>query len=218
MRYLKWAILALVALFVFAFLHYTLPQRDFVRIVGTNTQRMDLGENSLFYASPDAGTSAAATDSRDVKFIQAVFPDGGTIVYRNEDTGWGWPPFFKVNSFDVQAQATDLTSTDQAPRWVVVTHYGWRNQLFSIFPNALSIREVASPDVTVIPWFNIFFFLAVAFILFLIYRMWQQFRERTIDPALEDLGDAWDSQTDHARRNARTNIGRMKAWFRSLGN
>ncbi|SNX68534.1 uncharacterized protein DUF1523 [Cereibacter ovatus] len=218
MRYLKWTLPALVALLVGAFLHYTLPQTDIVRIVGTNTQRMDLGENSWFFASPDAGTNAASSSSRDVKFIQAIFPDGKTMVYRNEDTGWGWPPYFKVNSFDVQAMATDLTSTGADPRWVAVTHYGWRNQLFTIFPNAVKLEQVDGPDATVMPWFNILFFLTLGLLVWLGYKMWAQFRERTIDPALEDLGDAWDAQSDLARKRARTSMGRFKAWVRSLRN
>ncbi|MCE6950453.1 DUF1523 family protein [Cereibacter sphaeroides] len=218
MRYAKWTALALVALLIAAFLHYTLPQHDIVRIVGTNTQRMDLGENSFFFAAPDAGTNVANAGSRDVKFIQAVFPNGKTMVYRNEDTGWGWPPYFKVNSFDVQAKATDLTSTSGTPQWVSITHYGWRNQLFTIFPNALNLKPVAGPDTTIIPWFNILFFLTLGLIAFMIYKMWMQFRERTIDPALEDIEDAWDSQTQRARKQARTSAGRFRAWLNSLRN
>ena len=64
MRYVKWTILTLIALFVIAFFHYTLPQHDIVRIVGTNTQRMDLGENAWFFAAPDAGTNAQTGGSR----------------------------------------------------------------------------------------------------------------------------------------------------------
>ena len=35
MRYVKWTILAVLALIVFGFLHYTLPQHDIVRVVNT---------------------------------------------------------------------------------------------------------------------------------------------------------------------------------------
>lgn len=217
MRYVKWTILTLLVLFVLGFFHYTLPQHDIVRIVGTNTQRMDLGENSWFFAAPDAGTNAQTGGSRDVKFIQTIQSDNGRpMVYRNEDTGWGWPPYFKVNSFDIQAMATDLTSTEASPKWVVMTHYGWRNQFFTIFPNAISLRQVDSPDVTIIPWVNIIIFTMLAAILFFIRRMWMQFRERTIDPALESMGDRFDDldeRADDARANARTSWGRFKAWL-----
>lgn len=211
MRYVKWTVYTTLALLIFAFFHYTLPQHDVVRIVGTNTQRMDMGENTWFFAAPDAGTAPTDT-SRDVKFVQTILEGSGRpMVYRNEDTGWGWPPYFKVNSFDIQAEATDLTSTEAAPKWVVVTHYGWRNQFFTIFPNAVGLRQVESPDVTIIPWVNIIILSLLAFVLLMLRRMWLQFRERTIDPALEDAGEAWDAvdaRADAAR-------GRLGAWLAS---
>lgn len=218
MRYVKWGLITLAVLLVGSFLHYTLPQHDVVRIVGANTQRMDLGENSWFFAAPDAGTAVSTGGNRDVKFIETIRQNGRPMVYRNEDTSWGWPPYFKVNSFDIQAQAADLTSTEAAPRWVVITHYGWRNQLFTIFPNAVRLRAVESPDVTIIPWFNIFFFVFWGFILLLLRRMWLQFRERTIDPALEDVGDAWDvvdARADAAGARARGAWGRFTGWLGS---
>ena len=39
---IKWGLILLVALIVTAFFHYTLPQRDIVRIVGTEVIRMDV--------------------------------------------------------------------------------------------------------------------------------------------------------------------------------
>ncbi len=219
MRYVKWTLVVLIALLVIGFFHYTLPQHDVVRIVGTNTQRMDLGENSWFFAAPDAGTNPNTSGSRDVKFIETILAGSGRpMVYRNEDTGWGWPPYFKVNSFDIQATATDLTSTVAAPKWVVVTHYGWRNQFFTIFPNAVGLRPVDSPDVRIIPWVNLVILTTLALILFMLRRMWLQFRERTIDPALESMEDAFenmDERADEARARARTRWGRFRAWLTS---
>jgi Protein of unknown function (DUF1523) len=217
MRYVKWTFWGLVVLLTAAFLHYTLPQTDIVRIVGTNTQRVDIGANSWFFASPDPGTDTATANSRDVQFIQTILAGSGRpMVYRNQDTGWGWPPYFKVNSFDVQARASDLMSTEANPKWVAITHYGWRNQFFTIFPNAVGLRQVDSPEVTIIPWVNIVFFTVLALILFFIRRMWLQFRERTIDPALESMGETFDTldeRADAARANARTRWGRFRAWL-----
>jgi len=218
MRYVKWTVLAVLSLLVAGLLHYTLPQHDIVRIVGESTQRMDLGENEWFFAAPDAGTNTATAGSRDVKFINTIRQNNRPMVYRNEDTSWGWPPYFKVNSFDIQAQAADLNSTEAAPKWVMITHYGWRNQLFTIFPNAVRLRQVESGDITVIPWFNIAFFVIWGIILLMIRRMWLQFRERTIDPALEDVGDAWDqvdAHADAARDRAKGGFGRFTGWLRS---
>lgn len=198
MRYLKWILFTILAVFAFGFLHYTLPQTDIVRIVGTENRRIDFGENSWFWASPDVGT--AATGSRDVFFINAVYPDGDTMEYRNEDTGWGWPPYFKMDSFSTQTQAKELISSPSAPVWVAVTHYGWRNQLFTIFPNAVSVRQVESPDVRIIPWVNIVILTALAILFWMARRMWLQFRERMIEPAVIEAQEAADDARGWFRR------------------
>ena len=208
MRYVKWTFLALLTILVIAFLHYTLPQHDVVRITDTYEKRIDPGENSWFWAAPDAGNDPNVTN-RDVFFIQTIRPNGKPMVYRNEDTGWGWPPYFKFDTSNLQTEAADLKSTRDDPRWVVITHYGWRNEFFSIYPNAVAIREVDGPDVRIIPWFNIFFFIALALVLWFVRRMWLQFRERVVDPALEEIDEAGDA----ARAHARGIWGRMKAWL-----
>lgn len=209
MRYVKWTILSLLGLLVFAFLHYTLPQRDIVRIVGTENRRIDFGENSIFWAAPDVGTAAGST--RDVFFIQTVYPNGRTMEYRNEDTGWGWPPYFKIDTHGLQTEAQDLVSTAENPKWVVLTHYGWRNKLFTIFPNAVGVYQVESPDVRLIPWLNIVILSILAGMGLLLWRMWAQFRERTIEPVLEDVGEAWD-RVDERADEAR---GRIRRWLDS---
>ena len=207
MRYLKWTFYSVAALLIFSFLHYTLPQTDIVRIVGTENRRMDLGENSWFWAAPDVGTGSGA--SRDVFFVNAVYPNGKTMEYRNEDTGWGWPPYFKMNSSSITTAAKALQSTAAAPKWVAITHYGWRNQLFTIFPNAISLREVAGPDVRVIPWISIIILTVLAGILFMIRRMWLQFRERMIEPAVieaQETLDHIDARADRAKAG-------VSGWF-----
>lgn len=218
LKTVKWTLISIVALLMIAFLHYSLPQHDIVRIVGADTQRIDLGENSWFFAAPDAGTAASTGGNRDVKFIETILAGSGRpMVYRNEDTSWGWPPYFKVNSFDIQAQATDLTSTAAAPRWVAVTHYGWRNQFFTIFPNAVGLRPVDGPDVMLIPWASIVILALILVLTFMARRMWLQFRERNIDPMLEDAGEAWDAvdaRADAARASASGSWGRFKARMR----
>jgi hypothetical protein len=210
MTYVKWTIRILLLLFVGAFLHYNLPHRDIVRIAGTYTERQDfsdLGFTRIFWR----GTTGADTAivSRDVQFIQAVTPEGRPRVYRNQDTDWGWPPYFKFDTANVQTQAADLISTAENPRWAVVTHYGWRNELFSIFPNAVSIRPVAGPDVRIIPWVNIIILTILAGLVFWGWVIWRQFRERTIDPALQNASERWD-RIDEIDDRAR---GRFWYWW-----
>lgn len=181
-----------LALLAASFLYYTLPRHDLARITGTEVIRQDFSSwNRLFHAGADAGNAVNVT--RDLRLVNAqrltpwlfgLFTAGEqTIVYRNEDTGWDWPPYFKFDSADVQARAQDLTSTAEAPRWVVVTRYGIRSRLLSIYPNAISVRAVADdrpaaermtpPAVRIIPWFNIFFFIALALIWGTLRAAWR---------------------------------------------
>ena len=207
MRYAKWTVLALVALIVFGFFHYTLPQRDVVRVVGTYEERQDFGWNRIFWNGAPSGEVTNAT--RDVLFIQTVRANGRPMVYRNQDTGWGWPPYFKFDTANLQTEAADLVSAADTPRWAVITHYGWRNELFSIFPNAVGIRGVRSPDVTLFPWLNIVILTVLALMLLTIRRFWIRFRRRSIDPVIEDVGDAWD-KVDDRFDDTRGSVGR---WF-----
>lgn len=215
MRYLKWGFWLTLLAIVLSFLHYTLPQHDIVRIVGTENRRVDIGSNSIFWSGSEVGM--VNSTSRDVYFINAVYPNGKTIEYRNEDTGWGWPPYFKFDSSGLNTEAKELTSTQAAPVWVSVTHYGWRNKFFSIFPNAVGMKQVEGPDATIIPWVNIILLIVTLVIAFMIRRVWLQFRERTIDPALDDVSQSWealDARADAARDRAVGRWTRVKNWFK----
>lgn len=192
MRWVKWILTALPIIFVAGWLHYTLPQRDVVRITNTEILRSDLsGWNRIFYARPDGGN--AVTDTRDVRLLNAVYPNGKVIVFRNEDTGWfRWPPYFKTNSSDVSAVAENLKSTAAEPQWVWVKHYGWRFSPLSIYPNAISIKPASGPDAGYIPWFNIGFFIVMGLLGLGAFRMVQRFKRRRIDPVLDDIEESWD--------------------------
>ena len=219
MNRIKWTLRIIVFVFVGAFLHYVLPQHDVVRITGTDVIRMDFTPfNRLFFAQADSGNAELST--RDVRLINTVRrktalfglirrKTEGVMVYRNEDTGWIWPPYFKFDSSDLQAEAEANISPPGQEKWVVMTHYGWRNRYFTIYPNAIAIRPVDGPDVRIIPWFNIFFFIFLGIVWLMIRRMWAQFRERTIDPALENVDEAGDA----VRSKARGIWGRISDWF-----
>lgn len=216
MRYVKWGLVISVLLLILGFFHYTLPQRDIVRIVNTEVRRVDFGANSIFWANSDTGADGT-TVNRDVRFIETIDPDGKPIVYRNEDTGWGWPPYFKLDSSNLQAEARDLVSTSEAPKWVAVRHYGWRNEFLSIFPNAVGVKPVAGPDGRLFPWGNVVILSVLAIALIFVWRAWVQFRERTIDPLWDDAEDAMDAvdqKADQAKARARGLWSRVLGLFR----
>ncbi len=207
-RRLKLGVVAMLALLAAAFLHYTLPQHDVVRVVNTYQERQDLNDwTRIFWATPD--DQSGSLINRDVQFIQTIMSNGKPMVYRNEDTGWSWPPYFKFDTASLQTEADDLRSTAETPKWAVMTHYGWRNELLSTFPNAVAIRRVEGPDVTIIPWVNIIILVILAFVLFMAWRMWAQFRERSIDPILEDIDEASDATRDRVRGR----WGRFSGWL-----
>ena len=222
MRYVKIGFRVLVVLVVGSFLHYVLPQHDLAKITSTEIIRTDLsGWNKMFFAQADSGS--AETTSRDIRFINAerqkawilgFFPHEttGVMVYRNEDSGWIWPPYFKFDSADLQAEAQAIARSD-ADQWVVITHYGWRNRFLSIYPNAVNIRAVDGPDVRIIPWFNIFFFVFLGLAALFVRAAWLQFRERMMDPALDKAGDRWDE----IEAGAAEKRSRLKRWFARLG-
>ena len=214
----RFKIILRVLLFVIlgSFFHYVLPQHDIVKVTSTEIIRTDFsGVNRIFYAQPDSGTTEQQT--RDLRLINTqknntfllgfVPRDSSSVmVYRNEDTGWIWPPYFKFDSADLQAEAANLARGDE---WAVLTHYGWRVRWLSIYPNAVGVRRIEGPDVTIVPWFNIFFFIFLMVAIVFIRAMWLQFRERSVDPLLDAAGDQYDEvQAGVAERK-----GRFSRWL-----
>lgn len=197
---LKWTFWITVWVLIAAVIHYTLPQRDVVRVVDTFEQRIDFGENSIFWAGADAGSDATQVN-RDVLFIQTVRRNGGVMVYRNEDTGWGWPPYFKFDTKNLQTEAADLKSTKADQQWAIIKHYGWRNEFLSIFPNAISITPVDGPDASKpIPWLNIFIITIFLTVVYGVWVRWRRFRQARIDPTLEAIEDDLAMRGDSARK------------------
>jgi hypothetical protein len=93
-------------------------------------------------------------------------------VFKNVDTGWGWPPYFKFNSANLTAKAQAF-ATDQNKPWVLVKYYGWRFTVFSMFPNALALKQV-NQNYTHIPLFNIVFFILLFVLIFIIRRQFKK--------------------------------------------
>lgn len=172
----------------------------------------------LFFAQVDSGTTEGTF--RDLRLIntqkQRTYLLGlihrgseETMVYRNEDTGWIYPPYFKFDSSNLEAEAEDMLSTSASPIWVEITHYGWRNEWLSIYPNAVSIRPAPSEDYRPFPWVNLIIFVVMIGGLLFLRAMWRQFRERTIDPLADKVGD----QMDHVNADLSERKGRVSRWL-----
>ncbi len=222
MRRFRIAFRVILFLLVGSFFHYVLPQNDIVQITQTDTRRTDFGGfNRWFYAQADAGSAEMA--NRDVLYIYAdrkkTFLFGlvkrdamGVMVYRNEDTGWIWPPYFKFDSSNLQAEAASLArrnENDEGGNWAKVTHYGWRIPFLSIFPNAVNVEPIEGPDVRIIPWFNIFFFVFLIVAFFFVRAMWMQLRERSLDP----LVDSAEHRIDEVQAGVAEKRGRLRKWL-----
>jgi len=219
MRNIRRALRIMLFLVFGLIFHYALPQHDVVRIVNTYQERQDLNDwTRVFWARPD--DQSATLINRDVQFIQSVKMETllfgfiqrdstEIMVYRNEDTGWSWPFYFKFDTANLQTEADDLESTSEDPKWAVVTHYGWRNEYLSAFPNAIAIRPVDGPKPTIIPWFNIGFFIVLLMAVLFLRAMWMQFRERTVDPLADKVGD----RLDHVNADLSERKGRISRWL-----
>jgi len=201
MTALKWIIRVLalaVVLVVAGFMHFYLPGTDVVQVTGTDVKRMDdRGGRARREGMPVA--------TRDVRFINAVTAGGRVRVYRNEDTGWGWPPYFKFDSADVTAKATAVLKSNKE-LWVAVTSYGWRIQLLSMFPNITSVKVVPKGYFQ-IPYFNIVFFVLLGAGIFFSVRWFRRFIEKL---RLDERFEAGTAPLDNLMAWSRTEMASWK--------
>ena len=117
------------------FLHYIPPRYTVAVVTGVEAKRAERATARLPEGAPDA---------RDQYLIFLKRENGGDMVFRNEDTGWGFPPYFKFDAAEMQAVANDLVGKP-----ALIKFYGWRSKIFRIFPNVLSLEaKPASPSMT----------------------------------------------------------------------
>jgi hypothetical protein len=137
-------ILALLGYVIF--FAYSLPSHIKVHVTGTEVTREDVKKRD------------GEVRTSDVRFVMVEDLDGEAHMFRNQDTGWGWPPYFKFDEGDVAAQANNY-AVDRREDVVLVKYYGFRIRVLSTFPNIISMRTVP-PDYQPIPWFTIIFVFA----------------------------------------------------------
>ncbi len=139
---------------------YYLPRTALVHVTGTEIKRSD------------SKAKDGSTLTTDVRYVMTSrVDDGKAMVFKNEDTGWGWPPYFKFDSGDLAGEAMNLAKDKGKDKSIVlVTYYGWRTNLLSLFPNVVSLEEVGE-GYEHIPIFNLAFlvFSVVFFIVLFVY-------------------------------------------------
>lgn len=152
MKWLKGLVLGALFLVVGASalgLYYVLPKHEVVLITGVEVKRVD-NDGVINAENPADGPT------RDVYFINTEDPDTKkVVVYRNEDTGWSFPWYFKFDSADVQAKAQGYSR--DAQQLALIRYYGWRIKILSVFPNITHI-EATTSRAQPFPWFNTIFF------------------------------------------------------------
>jgi hypothetical protein len=149
-------------------LYYVLPQSSVVAITGVEVKRVD--DDGVINAE-----NPADGPTRDVYFINTEDPiSKKVIVYRNEDTGWSFPWYFKFDSADVQAKAQGYSR--DAQQLALIRYYGWRIQILSVFPNITDIEATNSREEP-FPVFNtVFFSLATLLIIFVVIVLRRRFK------------------------------------------
>lgn len=116
-----------------AFMDYYLPEKQLVTVTGGEVKRVDKD-------GPIGADNPADGPTHDVYFIYTRLENGQVRVFRNEDTRWHFPFYFKFNSADIQAKAISESSLNKK---AVLSSYGWRFNIFSMFPNTINIKEAS---------------------------------------------------------------------------
>ena len=142
--------------------NYVMPSYDETVVTGMEVRRMDK-DGVISKSNPADG------EVRDVYFLFTESEPNKVMVYRNEDTGWGLPPYFKFGSADIQAKAQAYANEKQR---VQIKYYGWRINWMNEFRNIVSIKPllegetVAQPIVSYVLYgiIVLLFFLSVQLI------------------------------------------------------
>ncbi|MDQ6576364.1 MAG: DUF1523 family protein [Haemophilus parahaemolyticus] len=138
--------------------NYVMPSYDETVVTGMEVRRMDK-DGVISKSNPADG------EVRDVYFLFTENPDSKkTMVYRNEDTGWGLPPYFKFGSADVQAKAQAYANEHQR---VQIKYYGWRINWMNEFRNVVSIKPLAEGETLSQPIVSYVLYAVLTFLFFL---------------------------------------------------
>ena len=132
-----WSAIGLFALISAIWLDYYLPEKTITTITGVEVKRVDKD-------GPIGRENPADGPTTDVYYIYTSQPDDEVRVFRNEDTRWSWPWYFKFNSADVQAKAKTLELLGRRPSQTIPQAQATCRQPFMSIPCARPSKRVSS--------------------------------------------------------------------------
>ena len=137
--------------------NYAMPSYDETYVTGMEVRRMDK-DGVISKANPADG------EVRDVYFLFTESEPNKVMVYRNEDTGWGLPPYFKFGSADIQAKAQAYANEKQR---VQIKYYGWRINWMNEFRNIVSIKPLLEGETVAKPMVSYVLYGVIVLLFFL---------------------------------------------------
>ena len=137
--------------------NYAIPSYDETYVTGMEVRRMDK-DGVISKANPADG------EVRDVYFLFTESEPNKVMVYRNEDTGWGLPPYFKFGSADIQAKAQAYANEKQR---VQIKYYGWRINWMNEFRNIVSIKPLLEGETVAKPIVSYVLYGVIVLLFFL---------------------------------------------------
>lgn len=163
-RLFPYLLILTFAITTFSWVDYYLPEKCVAIVTGSEVKRVDKD-------GPVGADNPADGPTHDVYYIYTRFDNGNVRVFRNEDTGFHWPLYFKFNSADVQARSQSHVSDMKK---VVISSYGWRVNVLSMFPNVLDVKvaEENQSTVSIIRWIGITLWASLFGAMFFFMHRW----------------------------------------------
>lgn len=126
------------------FINFNFPSYHKTIITGMEVKRMDK-DGVITKQNPADGPV------RDVYFLFTKDVDSGKIrVYRNEDTRFDFPWYFKFDSANQQGVAQQYINSAEPAE---IKYYGWRLTYFEEYPNIISIDSGDNNSLPIVSYF-----------------------------------------------------------------
>ncbi len=158
-----------------ALMDYYLPEKQLVTVTGGEVKRVDKD-------GPIGADNPADGPTHDVYYIYTRLEDGQVRVFRNEDTRWHFPFYFKFNSADIQAKAISEASLNKK---AILSSYGWRFNILSMFPNTIDIKEASeSPMLFSVIRITAFTIWSIVWV-FIVFKTRKLLKKKSMDAELK---------------------------------